>query len=565
MSIHTRIRLERAFCVTCLFLCTTLPTAAGTIGLRWSPSADATGYRVHYGTVSGQYTTTVDAGGNTATVLADLEDCTRYYFAVSAYNAAGESGYSQEASSLARPAVEVAAPSRAEQGRQLDVTFSGANFDQGASVVFSGNGIQVSGVTVNSCQQLVVSLALSETASVGSADVEVTNPSGAHETMAALFTVQPGAAPGVQETNPADGVAGVSTNVHPSAQFDEPILATSVSASTVRLVDQADQPVAQAAGSPALSGDGTTVTMVPESPLTPGDTYRIQLVGGASGLRDLAGHPMTSTYTQTDGFTVASVLAFDAELGALVSPVGVGAGAGAFGGAWIETPAGITGNAAAPAGTATYGVAIPRDGTWYLWVRIYGPDGGSDSWFESMDGAPRQAIEATSTQNWQWVAGRSHVLSAGLHDLELGGREGGARADRILLTDDPDLVPVEQPGADAAPPATVSSFTATPTDTRITLAWVNPADADFVRTVIRHRTDGRFPASPLDGFAVAEQAGTPGSSGGHIHQGLTNGAAYHYSAFALDAAGNVSAGATAHAIAGVPPAPPDPPTDVEVH
>lgn len=64
-----------------------------------------------------------------------------------------------------------------------------------------------------------------------------------------------------------------------------------------------------------------------------------------------------------------------------------------------------------------------------------------------------------------------------------------------------------------------------------TLSWLNPANADFTGTMIRYRTD-RFPAGPADGILLADRAGTPGSSDGLVHTGLTNGTTYHYAAFA---------------------------------
>jgi len=482
--------------------------------------------------------------------------------------------------------------------------------------------------------------------------------------MNALFTVEPAVAPAVSGTDPADGANNVAVNVQPTVQFSEPLLGSSVTASTVLLLDSGDTPVAQGGGSPSLSPDGMTATIVPASDLAQGATYRVRVIGGAAGVYDLAGHAMGSTFTQSSGFdtvadetapVISNVLAenvastttditwttneaadsqvfyrkvgadsyqqtaldatlvtshvvplsgltpnsdyefyvssadsdgntsesgpndtfatqnnsftyitFEAELGDLVDPVGTVQGSGAFGGEWIDTPNNANGSSSNPAGTATYGVNVPSTDTWYLWVRMYGPNGNSDSWFESMNGGFRASIQTSVTEAWEWVAGRSHDLSAGLNDLELGGQEGGARADRILLTDDPNFVPTEAPGSDTLPPAGVSSFTATAGDSENELGWTNPPDPDFDRVVIRYRTDGRFPVSPEDGLPVTETAGAPGSAGAHTHDGLTNGATYSYSAFAVDESGNVSPAGTAQATPEIPLSPPLPPTSVGV-
>ena len=55
------------------------------------------GYRVYYGTSSGDYDVTLDVGNWTSCTIADLEDDETYYFAVTAYSTEGEeSDYSNE-------------------------------------------------------------------------------------------------------------------------------------------------------------------------------------------------------------------------------------------------------------------------------------------------------------------------------------------------------------------------------------------------------------------------------------------------------------------------------------
>lgn len=73
-----------------LFLC----AHAQALTLVWDASPDATGYHVHWGTKSGQYTQRADAGNTTAL---SLEPSGHLFFAVTAYNEAGESDPSNEA------------------------------------------------------------------------------------------------------------------------------------------------------------------------------------------------------------------------------------------------------------------------------------------------------------------------------------------------------------------------------------------------------------------------------------------------------------------------------------
>jgi len=79
---------------------------AASITLAWEESepgpADVSGYKIHYGTESGNYTyPPVDAGNMTRYTINDLDENQTYYFAVTAYASAGEeSNFSPEASTF---------------------------------------------------------------------------------------------------------------------------------------------------------------------------------------------------------------------------------------------------------------------------------------------------------------------------------------------------------------------------------------------------------------------------------------------------------------------------------
>jgi hypothetical protein len=621
--------------------------SAGTASLAWDPvpDTDLAGYRIYYGTSPTSYTQSVDVGNVTQATISGLTDCTLYYFGVKAYDtAANESTtYSNQVQGWSRPVVTSATPSAAEQGRTLTVTIAGTNFPTGATALFSNAGITVNSTTVNACGQLTLNVTVGTAAATGVSNLDVTDLDGVFGTGTALFTVQPTVAPTVASTTPPDGATGVSVAVNPTVTFSEAMLAASITATNVRLLDAGGVAVPQAAGSPTLAGSGLLATITPTANLLQGVTYKIQVVGGASGVKDLANHAMASTMTQASGFgtvadttpptisvvastSVASTTAtitwttneasdsqvffrkqgdaayqqtaidatlvtshstgltglsdsttyeyyvrsadsagnaatssptktfvttanaftylrFEADAGTLVAPVRSVTGAtGAFGSTYIDTPAGTpTGSATAPAGTSTLGVNIPTSGSWRLWVRLFGPDASSDTWYESINGAARQQIVTPVTGQWQWVSGRTYTLTAGLASLELGGRDAQARVDRVLLTDDLTFVPSEQAVGDQTAPNSDSGFTGAGAATQITLNWTNSSSADFSQTIIRYRTDGKFPVSPVDGFAVVTKAGAPGSADSFVHSGLTTGTTYSYSAFAIDAVGNVSA------------------------
>ncbi len=71
-----------------------------TVRISWNGNSesDLAGYKVYYGTTSGSYSTTVNAGLNTNVDIPGLTEGVTYYFAVTAFDTSNnESGYSQEA------------------------------------------------------------------------------------------------------------------------------------------------------------------------------------------------------------------------------------------------------------------------------------------------------------------------------------------------------------------------------------------------------------------------------------------------------------------------------------
>ena len=68
---------------------------AADVTLQWNSVERATGYKVYHGQVSRDYLTPADVGIETSHTLVDIADG-HWYFAVTAYNEYGESGYSEE-------------------------------------------------------------------------------------------------------------------------------------------------------------------------------------------------------------------------------------------------------------------------------------------------------------------------------------------------------------------------------------------------------------------------------------------------------------------------------------
>ncbi len=84
-----------------LLVATAVRAHSATGTLSWDAVTDpgTAGYKLHYGTVSGTYTNSVDTGVMTSYTVTNLTEGRTYYFAVTAYNTSGnESGYSNEVS-----------------------------------------------------------------------------------------------------------------------------------------------------------------------------------------------------------------------------------------------------------------------------------------------------------------------------------------------------------------------------------------------------------------------------------------------------------------------------------
>jgi fibronectin type 3 domain-containing protein len=73
--------------------------AEGEVSLVWDANveSDLAGYKLYWGTASGDYDNSIDVGNETGKTVIELTEGQTYYFAVTAYDTANnESGYSNE-------------------------------------------------------------------------------------------------------------------------------------------------------------------------------------------------------------------------------------------------------------------------------------------------------------------------------------------------------------------------------------------------------------------------------------------------------------------------------------
>lgn len=97
----------------------------------------------------------------------------------------------------------------------------------------------------------------------------------------------------------------------------------------------------------------------------------------------------------------------------------------------------------------TYSIDFSTVGTYYVWIRMNGPDGGGDSLHAGIDGVEDPASDriAGAIGSWGWtnstmdgVPATINIPVPGIYDLYLWMREDGNRIDQWLLTTDSGLV-----------------------------------------------------------------------------------------------------------------------------
>jgi hypothetical protein len=498
------------------------PVQAGTATVSWDPVSDAdlAGYKVYYGTSSGTYPNVVDVGNVTTHTFTNLADCTLYYFAVKAYDAANNlsTGYSNEISGYARPTVTAVSPSSAVQNSSgLSLTLAGTNFRSGATVAFSGTGITVNSVSVSSCTSLTAGVTIAATAPTGTRDVTVRNADQSAGLGTGLFTVN------AADLTPPVITAAVSSGVSTTGAT---ITWTTNEAST-----------SQVAYRPQGGGTYTNTTL--NSAMVTSHSVTLSGLVGATVYEyhvmstDAAGNTATSTPDGT--FTTRSYdyVTLEAEAGTLTSPMASHNDFDtplAFNGNYIWTPAGTgTNTNGNPTAKATYSFTTANAGTYTLWVRMYAATASNDSFWQSLDGGTKTALTAGNLGTWVWTQGASWSVTAGSHSLVLGHRDEQTRADRVLLTDDPLFTPTEVP-TDSTP-ATVSAVTSgSLTTSGATVTWTTSEPAD---SQVEYGTSTSYGSTTtVNPSLVLSHSVTL--------TGLQAATVYHYRVVSVDRGGNVT-------------------------
>src|SRR6187401_2471184 len=192
-------------------------TALSAQTLAWNANTEGTlaGYRVQYGTVSGNPSTTVDVGRVTSWAIRGLTAGTTYYFRVVAYNTSGQqSAPSTQVSytvpgGTPAPTITSVSPTSGPATGGTQITINGTNFATGATVRVGG--VLATGNTLVSSTQL---RATTPAGSVGARDVQVTNTSGSSATRTGAFTyTATSTTPTLTSVSPTSGSTAGGTTI----------------------------------------------------------------------------------------------------------------------------------------------------------------------------------------------------------------------------------------------------------------------------------------------------------------------------------------------------------------
>jgi purple acid phosphatase-like protein/fibronectin type III domain protein len=514
--------LALTICIAGTLVLTAPPALAGSATLNWDPVADAdlAGYKVYYGTSPGVYPNVQDAGNVTAITINSLTDCTLYYFAVKAYDTAGNlsASYSNEISGMARPTVGGVSPTSANQNASgVSLTITGTNFRAGATVTFSGTGITVNSVSVGSCTTLSANVSIAATAATGARSVTVKNADQSSGTGSNLFTV-----------NAADLTAPVISSTASSG------VTTSGATITWTTNEASSTQVAY-----RVQGSGTYTNTSLNSSLVTSHSVTLSGLNAATIYEyhvmstDAAGNTATSTPDGTLTTKTFNYVTVEAESGTLTSPMASHNDFDtplAFSGSYIWTPAGTgTNTNGNPTAKATYAVTLANSGTYTLWVRMYAATANNDSFWQSLDSGTKTILTAGNLGVWEWTKGATFTVTAGSHSLVLGHRDEQTRADQIILTDDAAFVPAAAP-TDSTPAVLSAVSASSLTSSGATILWTSNEPSDSQVEYGLSTSYGT--TSPVNATLVL----------GHsvVLTGLQSATLYHYRVVSKDRGGNVT-------------------------
>jgi hypothetical protein len=175
---------------------------------------------------------------------------------------------------------------------------------------------------------------------------------------------------------------------------------------------------------------------------TPVGTYPITVRGTGGGITENATFNLTVTSSSS---TSNNLITLEAESGRLTSPMIIGSDSRAYNGKFVQVPEGKGNNysdsTSGGPGEVRFAINIPQSGTRALWARTIAPNGGSDSFYLTRNGALLKEWSVPASTSWKWNRVTNISLSAGTVNLAFRQREDGTKLDQIILTTNLNFTP----------------------------------------------------------------------------------------------------------------------------
>jgi glucose/arabinose dehydrogenase/methionine-rich copper-binding protein CopC len=285
-------------------------------------------------------------------------------------------------------------------------------------------------------------------------------------------------APEVADRAPADGATGVAVDADVTVDFSEALDPASVTGATVQIAPQGGSALASTR---TLAASDTQVVLDPDADLDPDTQYTVTLTGGVTDAagNPLDGAPVTWSFTTAPATGGEGAYRFDGAQ-VVIEAENADASTDRDGHSWdpASPPAGAVGGAltlspdsgdawgdiASVPGAAPelgFEVEFPAAGTYRLALRGLAPDTGGNSVHVGLDGQLTTTSDAITTGafgSWQWLTWSSGgpnpatitVPSAGVHTVNVWGREDGFVLDRLVIAEQGEATPTGEGPAESS-------------------------------------------------------------------------------------------------------------------
>jgi hypothetical protein len=471
---HAAISTKHLFflSIALLFALCALPlhaAHASQVTLGWNPPADSVaGYKIHYGTTSGNYDYSVDVGAYDSCVISGLAEGQTYYFAATSYNADNiESVYSKElvhtmpSSEPDMPAAEPDIPSSEPDtpSAEPDIPASEAP----ATPADGGGGTEVTTFSPAADATVIISSPARNYGSRSYLEVDASsekisylrfNVSGLSGTVVSA-RIQLKC---INKSSFGGTIYGISDTSWQelTVTWDNQPGIDGLARDVLGVVSVGD--IVELDVTAVVTGNGTYNFAMDSDNNDGADYYSREglnppgLIITTVAAEDPAANEPTAP---TDTDIEAAHILIEAEDAQINYPFEYGQDgeASSDGFIWVPNRAGSVWNPAKPGGYAEFIFEVPQAGNYVIWGRILANNGSNNSFFVSMDDGNFSLWSTAKSKKWIWdqVSSRGgadpvvYYLQAGEHTLTIKQREDGTKLDKILITNDFGYVP-EGPG-----------------------------------------------------------------------------------------------------------------------